>query len=64
MDTAFGPVEVKLKLLAGAVVSASPEFESVSETSAAADARPAAVHAGAAAAEALLGPDSSAEGLW
>lgn len=50
VETPFGPVSVKLKLLGGVVIGASPEFESVRERAAAAGASPAAVHAAAVAA--------------
>lgn len=62
VDTPFGRVAVKLKLLAGEVVSASPEFESVRERAAAAHAQLSAVHAAAAAAvQALVAPGAEAE---
>ena len=57
VDTPFGSVAVKLKLLEGAVVAAVPEFESVRAVAAAAHAGLSAVHAAAAAAAlALLTP--------
>lgn len=54
VDTPFGRVAVKLKLLDGAVVGAVPEFESVREVATSAHAKLLAVHAAAAAAALTL----------
>jgi uncharacterized protein (TIGR00299 family) protein len=54
VDTPYGRVAVKLKLLDGSVVGAAPEFESVRETAMAAHARLSAVHAAASAAASKL----------
>jgi pyridinium-3,5-bisthiocarboxylic acid mononucleotide nickel chelatase len=50
LDTRYGPVEVKLKLLGGRVVGAAPEFESVRAVSRTSGAPLGSVHAAAAAA--------------
>jgi hypothetical protein len=54
VDTRYGPVEVKLKLLGGEVVGAMPEFESVRAAARTSNAGLAAVHAAAAAAATAL----------
>lgn len=58
VDTPYGRVAVKLKLLEGSVVGAVPEFESVRETAVAAHARLSAVHAAASAAASELLADA------
>jgi uncharacterized protein (DUF111 family) len=58
VDTPYGRVAVKLKLLEGSVVGAVPEFESVRETAMAAHARLSAVHAAASAAASELLADA------
>jgi uncharacterized protein (TIGR00299 family) protein len=58
VDTRYGRVAVKLKLLEGSVVGAVPEFESVRETAVAAHARLSAVHAAASAAASELLADA------
>jgi hypothetical protein len=54
VDTRYGPVEVKLKLLGGEVVGAMPEFESVLAAARTSNAGLAVVHAVAAAAATAL----------
>jgi hypothetical protein len=60
--TPYGAVAIKLKLVAGAVVGALPEFESVRTAAAAAHAPLAAVHAAASAAAGALVPAPATEG--
>jgi uncharacterized protein (DUF111 family) len=54
VDTPYGRVVVKLKLLDGSVVAAMPEFESVRQVAAAAHTTVAAVHAAASGAATTL----------
>jgi hypothetical protein len=64
VETPYGTVTVKLKVLDGAVIGATPEFESVRAVAQAAGALLSAVHASAAAATlALVGDDGSPKDL-
>lgn len=56
VDTRFGPVAVKVKLLGGQVIGAMPEFESMREAAAAVGVPLLEVHAAAAAAADALVP--------